>query len=61
LVEARGHLAVAGAGDDEVQLTTGTEKADPDLPRVTARLKALIEETAAYRAYFARSEKETLV
>jgi single-stranded-DNA-specific exonuclease len=58
---ARGYLAVASAGDDEVQLTAGAGKADADLPRVTAHLKALIEETAAYRAYFARAEKETLV
>ena len=58
---ARGYLAIASAGDDEVQLTAGAGKADADLPRVTAHLKALIEETAAYRAYFARAEKETLV
>jgi single-stranded-DNA-specific exonuclease len=58
---ARGYLAVASAGDDEVQLTAGAGTADADLPRVTAHLKALIEETAAYRAYFARAEKETLV
>jgi single-stranded-DNA-specific exonuclease len=58
---ARGYLAVVSAGDDEVQLTAGVGKADADLPRVTAHLKALIEETAAYRAYFARAEKGTLV
>jgi single-stranded-DNA-specific exonuclease len=58
---ARGHLAVASAGDDEVQLTAGAGKADADLPRVTAHLKALLGETAAYRAYFARAEKETLI
>jgi single-stranded-DNA-specific exonuclease len=58
---ARGYLAVASAGDDEVQLTVGAGKADADIPRVTAHLKALIEETAAYRSYFARAEKETLV
>jgi hypothetical protein len=57
---ARGHLAVASAGDDEVRLTAGTGKADPDLLRVTARLKALLEETKAYRAHFVRVEKEML-
>jgi hypothetical protein len=57
---ARGHLAVASAGDDEVQLMAGAGKAAPDLPRLTVHLKALIEETAAYRAYFARAERETL-
>ncbi|MBN1978692.1 MAG: single-stranded-DNA-specific exonuclease RecJ [Anaerolineae bacterium] len=58
---ARGYLAVASAGDDEVQLTVGEGRADADLPRVAAHLRMLIEETAAYRAYFARVEKETLV
>jgi hypothetical protein len=58
---ARGHLAVASAGDDEMQLTAGTGKAGSDLPRLAARLKALLEETRSYRAYFARTEKETLV
>jgi single-stranded-DNA-specific exonuclease len=58
---ARGHLVIASAGDDEIQLTAGTGKADPDLPRVTARLKMLLEETRAYRAHFVRVGKETLV
>jgi single-stranded-DNA-specific exonuclease len=58
---AKGYLAVASAGDDEVQLTSGVGEATPDLPRVTARLKMLLEETAAYRAHFVRAERETLV
>ena len=58
---ARGHLAVASAGDDEVQLTVGTGKTDPDLPRVAERLKMLLEETKAYRAHFVRAEKGALV
>jgi single-stranded-DNA-specific exonuclease len=58
---ARGHLAVESAGDDEVQLAAGTGETSPDLPRVAARVKALLEETAAYRAHFVRAEKETLV
>jgi single-stranded-DNA-specific exonuclease len=58
---ARGHLAVESAGDDEVQLAAGSGETSPDLQRVTARVKALLEETAAYRAHFARAEKEALV
>jgi single-stranded-DNA-specific exonuclease len=58
---ARGHLAVASAGDDEVQLTAGTGKTDPDLPKITAHLKMLLDETKAYRTHFVRAEKETLV
>jgi single-stranded-DNA-specific exonuclease len=58
---ARGHLAVTSASDDEVQLTAGTGKTSPDLPRVTGHLKSLLAETRAYRAHFIRVEKETLV
>jgi len=58
---ARGHLAVTSASDDEVQLTAGTGKTSPDLPRVVARLKALLAETRAYRTHFVRVEGEALV
>jgi single-stranded-DNA-specific exonuclease len=56
---ARGYLAVASAGDDEVQLTVGTGERGPDLDRVTARIKMLLEETSAYRVHFVRAEKAT--
>ena len=58
---ARGYLAVESAGDDEVQLAAGTGETSPDLPRVAARVKALLEETAAYRAHFVRADEETLI
>jgi single-stranded-DNA-specific exonuclease len=58
---ARGHLTVASAGDDEVQLTAGTGKAERDLSRVARHLKALLAETRAYRAHFGQAEAEALV
>ncbi len=67
---ARGHLVVLGEDGDigarlvrtrEVYLAAGSQAVSADLPQVTAQLKALLEETAAYRAHFARAGKETLV
>jgi len=58
---ARGHLVVLDADNDEIHLTAGNQIASDDLPQTAARLKALLEETAAYRAHFARAEKETLI
>jgi single-stranded-DNA-specific exonuclease len=57
----RGHLVMPGEDGDEVQLATGKQTTDADLSQVAAQLKALLEETAAYRAHFARADKETLV
>jgi hypothetical protein len=39
----------------------GAGETSPDLDRVTARLRMLLEETTAYRAHFVQAEKETLV
>jgi single-stranded-DNA-specific exonuclease len=62
---ARGHLVVLDADedfvDDEVRLAAGRQTVSGDLPRITAQLRALLEETAAYRAHFARADKDTLV
>ena len=58
---ARGYLVVLGEDGDEVHLAAGSQTASADLPQIAARLKTLLEETAAYRAHFARAEKETLI
>ncbi|MDY6875897.1 MAG: single-stranded-DNA-specific exonuclease RecJ [Chloroflexota bacterium] len=60
-LEARGHLIVLDADNDEIHLAAGHQTASDDLPRIAAQLQALLEETAAYRAHFARAEKETLI
>ena len=56
----RGHLVVLDEDGDEVQLATGKQTADTDLSQVAAQLKALLEETAAYRAHFVRADKGIL-
>ena len=58
---ARGHLVVLDEEGDETQLAEGNHGASDDLPQIAAQLKALLEETAAYRAHFARADKETLI
>jgi hypothetical protein len=58
---ARGHLVVLGEDGDEVHLAAGSQTASADLPQIAARLKALLAETAAYRAHFARAGRETLI
>ncbi len=69
-LEASGHLAVLGEDGDvgarlahahEVYLAAGSQTVSADRPRLTARLRALLEETAAYRAHFVRANKETLL
>jgi len=45
----------------KLRLAAGDGTASADLPQATARLRALLEETAAYRAYFARADAEALI
>jgi hypothetical protein len=58
---ARGHVAVLGEDGDEVHLAVGSRTVSADLSRIAAQLGELLEETAAYRAYFARADREKLV
>jgi len=60
-LQARGHLAVLDEEGDEVHLAEGSQTAGADLSETAAQLRALLEETAAYRAHFARADKETLI
>ncbi len=47
--------------DGEVRLKIGDKNPKSDLSQATARLRALLEETRAYRAHFARAEAERLM
>jgi single-stranded-DNA-specific exonuclease len=58
---ARGHLVVLDEAGDEMHLAAGDQTISADLPQVAARLKALLEETKAYRTHFARADGETLL
>jgi single-stranded-DNA-specific exonuclease len=69
---ARGDIVVLEERDGELQLAPGEgdtaarrdrfdDRASPDLARTVSRLRSLLEETAAYRAYFLRADAETLI
>jgi single-stranded-DNA-specific exonuclease len=59
---ARGHLVVLSEEGDEIQLAEGDQVVDPKgFQKPLGSLKALLKETAAYRAHFARADKETLI
>jgi single-stranded-DNA-specific exonuclease len=59
---ARGHLVVLSEEGDEIQLAEGDQVVDPKgVQKLLESLKALLKETAAYRAHFARADKESLI
>lgn len=58
---ARGHVALLETAEDEVQVARGDGQEREGLPRLTARLVALLEETAAYRAYFTRASSDSIL
>jgi len=58
---ARGHVAMSGGKGDEMRLTPGSGKTGADLARIAAELRVLLEETAAYRAHFARADAGALI
>lgn len=58
---ARGHLTIAGEQAGKVTLAAGTGVPTSALPRIATQLQALLDETAAYRAYFAAAEAAALV
>ncbi|NIV40712.1 MAG: hypothetical protein GWN58_68345, partial [Anaerolineae bacterium] len=58
---ARGHVSVLSDDGGAMRLAVGGQTASADLHRAVARLRELLEETAAYRAYFARADKERLI
>ena len=62
-LEARGHLELLAENGDEIQLARVSQGAQgvQEALRTAARMSALLEETAAYRAYFLRTRAETLV
>jgi len=58
---ARGYLEVRSLGEDDFEFSQGDQQARDDLPRLTENLVALLEETAAFRSYFSRTEVDQLI
>jgi len=61
LLDCRGDIRILDENDATVRLTHGTGQVKAELEQTHARLQALLQETAAYRAYFARTPAERLI
>jgi single-stranded-DNA-specific exonuclease len=61
LLAARGDVQVVQEEDTIMRLIPGDGQSRPELPEIQARFRAILQETAAYRAYFARTAPERLV
>jgi len=60
-LERRGHIVILEERDRELRFAPDGGSVAEDLPEITERLGALLQETAAYRAFFARTDAETLI
>jgi hypothetical protein len=60
-LEGQGHLVVLEGESDDLHLAEGSRDTRRDLRQATAQLRALLQETAAYRAFFVRADGETAV
>jgi len=60
-LEGRGHIVVLEERDGEIRLAPGEQTAASTSSEIEIRLRSLLKETAAYRAFFARADAETLI
>ncbi len=60
-LEGRGLLTVLAEESNELYLAEGDRAERGDLSQTAAQLKALLQETAAFRSYFVRADKETVI
>jgi single-stranded-DNA-specific exonuclease len=60
-LEAQGHVTVLEERDDAMRLAPGDGSRTDGTTKIAERLRALLEETAAYRAYVARADAEDLI
>lgn len=60
-LEAKGLVRVLEQRDDAVRLAPGDGSTTEDLSRIGERLRALLEETRAYRSYVARADADALI
>ncbi len=58
---SRGYVRVLSEAQDELVFAPGDGRESADLALVTSQLKALLEETAAYRLYFHRTDKNIII
>jgi single-stranded-DNA-specific exonuclease len=61
LLRARGFVTIVEEKEGIMRLTLGDGQVRPDLEQTEARLRALLQETAAYRVYYGRTDPERLL
>jgi len=59
-LEARGQMRLVETAGDKLLLAPGDNRRHPQAGQIQARLKALLDETAAYRSFFLRADIEQL-
>lgn len=57
----RGHLVVLSEDQGDYVLGAGDNQTSENLPHLTEELSSLLEETAAFRAYFSRADADQLI
>jgi len=60
-LQAAGHIQIVHLEGDTAWLTQGEGKPGAELPEAAQRLKAALEETAAYRAFYIRADIRALL
>ncbi len=57
----RGHLRIKAEEGDALWLEPGDQSTGADIAAITAQLRALLAETAAFRRYFGQADAEVLL
>jgi single-stranded-DNA-specific exonuclease len=57
---AGGHLTILEANVEEIRITSGGQVSQAEASMLAAQLRALLQETAAFRAYYTRADKEKI-
>jgi len=58
---ARGHLTILEANAEEIRIAPGVQVSQAEADALAAQLQALLQETAAFRAYYTRADKEKII
>jgi single-stranded-DNA-specific exonuclease len=58
---AGGHLTILEANVEEIRIASGGQVSQAEAGGLAAQLRALLQETAAFRAYYTRADKEKIL
>jgi single-stranded-DNA-specific exonuclease len=60
-LQARGHIRIMSSDDSTALLEQGDGISQPGITEIAARLTAMLVETAAFRQYYTRADKDSLL